>query len=448
MKKIERPLNSKKFKLEKFKNISNKENFYKSKSSTFVVKNESINKMEAIIFNVKLIKLVLLLSALDFGKSQLAAEFIAKKIIIKKESKIEITDKVFKNCKDNPLIDLLPQYITKEIRDSLSNLPDSTQLPGCQTKNSCCRKETLDVFSSYLKEVVLKNKFQIFEKNSKIYEKIIKEHNRNFNAFQVKEEDFINIFSEYKDFSDKILNNNKSIIKQSLLFQWNSFCNYICSPDYKSYCKVYNETISVNEKQYWSLKYDCSVDSDSSNQLNLMIKNFEEIINNADNTLEIIYDHIKEKSKNIGNIQIETSFNVEEIPDLEDLNKERKTNVQIFINNSLKDGLHVSKSISEKKAICSRNSPDCETIKSKICIPFFCFDDLFLQYYDDSTIYHSETLEKSNYTIVNVLNQTSTNFKNFNKDSHIQNIYKEIENALLSKAISFYLFLVLVNLLN
>ena len=78
-------------------------------------------------------------------------------------------------------------------------------------------------------EIIIPNKLSIYEKNTKMYKLIKNEHNRNYNAFKIDQAIFDTIFEDYNDFANSISNHTKDILTETLKFQWNSFCNYICN---------------------------------------------------------------------------------------------------------------------------------------------------------------------------------------------------------------------------
>lgn len=394
-----------------------------------------------------ILMIVVIINYVTLSKSQLAAEFLAKMTKISLISNIEITNSIFNSCRSNPMIDLLPSFLAEEIRNSMDNtLIDSTKLDSCSVKgqSSCCSQSTIDLFKTYINDIVIPNKSKIYEKNSKIYKLIINEHNRNYNAFEIDMTTFDSVFEEYSLFADNIAFSNNKIVKESITYQWNSFCNYICKP--YSYmpqlCSIYNETISVNEKEYWTLKYNCKTPSNHTSYIESLISDFEMILSSNNSTLDKLYSQIKTNSANLGESKtIETSVSVSNSTSS---SNSSQVNVQLFLNNSLSDGLYVSKSVS-KMPICHEKIPSCSEIKKKICIPFYCFDDLFMQFIDDSTVYQVESLENSNYTVINIQNKDDTQYDDLfsyhNDDNLLTELLAEVGNTIRSNYIRISLFL-------
>ena len=127
------------------------------------------------------------------------------------------------------------------------------------------------------------------------------------------------------------------------------------------------------------------------------------------------------------------------------VDKKSIVNIQLFLNNSLDDGLYVSKSVS-KLPICSDKTPNCESIINKICIPFYCYDDMFLQYMDESTIFHSEALKNSNYSLVDVISKESDEslFSKHDDENYILELLQTVEKEIGTNYFSSYQNLILL----
>ena len=61
----------------------------------------------------------------------------------------------------NPLIDLLPQYLAVDIRKSMrEDVGSSDKLSHCRTgyTDTCCSEDSIEIFKSYLEEIIIPNK--------------------------------------------------------------------------------------------------------------------------------------------------------------------------------------------------------------------------------------------------------------------------------------------------
>jgi hypothetical protein len=84
----------------------------------------------------------------------------------------------------------------------------------------------------------------------------------------------------------------------------------------------------------------------------------------------------------------------------------------------------------------------CQEILHKICVPFYCFDDNFLQFYSDSTIATNVSLSKGNFANftynVNITQNNSIFIQinqNFSQYSQFSN-YTNYSDILVSSYIS------------
>lgn len=367
---------------------------------------------------IQLIILALLI-ILNLVETQLAGEYIAKMTSISKVKTQDITNKFFKSCKDNPLIDLLLYDLAEGIKDSLNDLPiSSNSLSSCKTNsiNSCCTETTFSIYEEYLKDLVIPNKLQINLLNTNYYKLIIKEHNRNFNAFSLNNTYFESLFYNFTNLNKKITEYSKVILKDSLFHKWNSMCNFICRPnnEIKNFCSIYNNTVHVNEKEYSYISYSCIDGYNKLLNITSNLNEFYDFMSSMNSTLGSVYQEIGSKvSRNL------------EISD--DSNK-----ILTYLNNSLNDGLYVSKGISQMP-ICDQY--DCNNFTK--CIPFNCYDDLFLQYYDNSTITYKESLIASNFSIVELKSSPLSNniYNNYSNDNKII----QIVNSLISSLKQYYI---------
>lgn len=455
---------------------------FKMKVVTFNLSNIFSSKTILINNEIKM-SLILIICFLNLSvEYRLAAEFIAKMTKIEKISEVEVTNSIYNTCKDNPLLYIFPESLANDLRESFEDgdllVVNNDNLKGCNIfdspKQNCCNDDTLSIFKNYIKDEILVIKKRIFEKNSKIYELIINEHNRNFNAFGISQEIFEETFKKYKLIKDEIRLKHERILNETLTFSWNSFCNLICRnpSELKSFCRVFNETIAVNEKMYWKLKYKCSIDVEHNDKINILLLDFDQYIKSLNSTLDKYYEEIYEDSKiisnNIGNNtilsnnRILSSTSTSKNENLNSTNNQNNsfsteiTNVEIkyFLENSIKDGHYVSKSLTQLP-YCNTINPNCNGLLNKTCIPFYCYDDLFLQFSDSTTIDFNSILTNTSYVSVNI-DENGKNSKNLysktniEKDEYLLDILESTirmifaDNVKLSIRSIFLYFLILV----
>lgn len=399
-------------------------------------------------FQVKTIHIVLivLLQLIEISfQYRLAAEFIAKMTKIQKLNEIDITDTAFSTCKNNPLIKIFPDALATELIESFDDgdllVVKKESLKGCNIFNSpkdnCCSDDTLSIYKQYIKDEILLIKKRIYEKNSKIYDLIINEHNRNFNAFQISQDIFEKMFEKYKLIDKAIRYKHERILNETLSFSWNSFCNLICRKpeDLKNYCQIYNETIAVNEKEYWKLKYNCSLDYDHLNTINNLLVDFDNFVKTINSTLDEYYSDIYKESKILAE-SISNSSNSVQLRNLETNNSIVYDNgitnldVKYYLENSIKDGHYVSKSLTQL-SYCNNLDVKCEGLLNKTCIPFYCYDDLFLQFSDSTTIDYETILKNTSYISVDIKPKNVNNNNLFirsdiEKDEYLNEILNEV----------------------
>ena len=237
-------------------------------------------------------------------------------------------------------------------------------------------------------------------------------------------------FNNYTNLNKKITDYSKVILKDSLLHKWNSMCNFICRPnnEIKNFCNIYNNTVQVNEKEYSYISYSC-------------IDGYNTLLNITSNLKEF-YDFMSSMNFTLGSIYQDISSKVSRTLEISD-NSEK---ILKYLNNSLNDGLYVSQGISQMP-ICEQY--DCNNFTK--CIPFNCYDDLFLQYYDNSTITYKESLKSSNYSIVELRQSQISNiiYNNYSNDDKIIQIVNSLVSSLKQYyiGISFTLLLFIVLLI-
>lgn len=79
-----------------------------------------------------------------------------------------------------------------------------------------------------------------------------------------------------------------------------------------------------------------------------------------------------------------------------------ENSTQWYLDNSLDDGEYVSKSLVQLPICHFHKKLNCTTLLDKFCMPFHCYDDIILQFQDDSVISVDRSVRNSNFTIVNI----------------------------------------------
>lgn len=389
----------------------------------------------------------------------MASEYLAKMTTIKKLHTENVTDNHFKSCKDNPIINLLPNYVSTQLKDKLNkNLIPIDQLNNCniihsenKSTYSCCNNESINSYIEYLSQVVIPNKLKIYDLNTNMYSLIYQEHKRNFKTFTISDTDFDYIFLQYKNIIEELKRLNKELLKKSIIYNWNTFCNYVCQSFEltKNLCKIKNETILVNEKYYYLYKYECNYNREERYSVRESINNFYMKLKNLNNTIADAYNSIRNKAV----IKTNNTFN--NITTVNNSNiKNLNFEMIMYLKNSINDGEYVSKSISTSPICDNKIYKDinCESILNKICIPFYCYDDIYTQYYDNSTIYLSESIENSNFSIISdvyLYNDTKSYdkykylFNDNSENSMLKSLLHQIEAHILCFNISIKFCIIL-----
>jgi hypothetical protein len=342
------------------------------------------------------------------NNSAINSDIISSAIMLTK-TLMTITDK----CKDNQMLSLLRNDFMNNILDTLNDEPEDSNQDYCKREGekTCCTSNTYNVFLNEFNNIILPNRQKIFNKNMNLYTRIIDEHYRNFfNFYNFNDEQFNALFSDYKFYVKNITGIVESIVKESMLFKWNTLCNFVCYPHLNGLCKVYNVTYLYNDTLYYDLNYDCEL---SSNPRVIKIQNLIDSLNtelrSINNTVGMFYSYVNDNMEKISKLN-KLTFNV-------------TSNNETFslLKNSLQDGLYVSKKITNKLQ-CGNSSntnfiiykndyvpqndlsinSTCENIFDNVCQPFECLDNFFLQFNDDSVANSQSYLIYSNITKVNL----------------------------------------------
>ena len=231
------------------------------------------------------------------------------------------------SCKNNPFLLLLPKDFQKTIKFTLSKNPKKRSLPLCKNVDkTCCTSFTFTNVKSYLKDHIYTPKKNIFKTNVNYYINILKEHKRNLvEGFKIKKEKYEEYFNNYKEKIRELVKIDEEIVKQSVLYNWDAFCNYICNfPKSLSYCNITANLFSVFNQNLYDYYFECFNDENFINYFSSLLTNFSNQLNKLNETIEEFYDKIFveiDENKGIKNFDL--------------------------LNKSLDDGLYVSKQINQ-----------------------------------------------------------------------------------------------------
>ena len=245
-------------------------------------------------------------------------------------------------CKDNPFLYLLPNKMRHTIELTLKGKPKKNKLNFCKNQNSgktCCTSFTKENVQSYLIDHVYTPKQNIYKKNMYYYKDLLSEHKRNLiKGFKLKESDYNNLFSSYIKLINEIILLDEIIVKMSVQYNWDAFCNYICNyPDSLQNCEIYAVRYKVNDKMLYDYKYNCKGNQTFIEEFkNLLIK-FQDHKNELNNTIITIYDEINKK-------------NEESIFDKVD------SKLLTLYNNSIYDGRYVSLDLNRPSLCVEENN--------------------------------------------------------------------------------------------
>ena len=312
------------------------------------------------------------------------------------------------NCKSNPLLKLR-LFADNKINSSLYSTPIRTSNNFCKAfgEFSCCSSDSFNIFTNLITEQINKKR-NIYDSNLVYFSLIIKEHLRNFKAFNIRDDLAYSYLSLYSNYSLYLNDLAKNITFNSIKWQWSSFCNYICNPNYQSLCTYDQNNI-----------LSCNMDLDLiSDILNYTII-FHNEMKNSYLTLTSIYEDMKKKTKdyqfNNTNVSIVISVN----------GTTKDFMYKDLLINSLNDGKYVSLNFSMNPFACESLNM-CKIILEKFCVPFRCFDDNFLQFNQYGSISTEQSLAEGSFTnfTYNLIGSTSNkslDFYNFSKFTNYLN---------------------------
>ena len=352
------------------------------------------------------------------------------------------------NCKNNPFLLLLPKDFQKTIKFTLSKNPKKRSLSLCKNVNkTCCTSFTFTNVKSYLKDHIYTPKKNIFETNLNYYIDVLNEHKRNLiEGFKIKKSSYEKYFNDYKQKIKELVKIDEEIVKQSVLYNWDAFCNYICNfPQSLSNCNISADLISVNNQNLYDYNFQCFNNKKFIDYFYLLLKNFSDQLKELNNTINNFYDQI-----------------------IENIENNEKKNIKNYdlLNNSLNDGLFVSLQINQfllcqqKKNVNIVNyyldndiknvNIECEKLLSNPCGLFDCLDGFFLQFYNINENNESILISQFNYSKINMIQTNEIDFYNNSKDfddlvGNYLNFSKLLNEKIIKiKKYFFVLFLIII----
>lgn len=329
-------------------------------------------------------------------------------------------------CEDNPFLFLLPDQMRHTIAITLSKTPGNRNLNYCQNKNitkTCCTSFTYSNIKTYLTDHLYTPKQNIYETNLYYYKNVIDEHRRNIvKGFKIKKEVFNDLFRDYHKKVKEIIKLSEEIVTESVKYNWNAFCNYICNfPASLSNCEIKALTYNVNSKYFFDFKYECKGEKDFIDKFVEKLKEFEKMKRDLNTTIETFYAEIRQQSSSkVQNLLDSSKF--------------------ALYSKSLDDGEYVSKNLNQpvlwekNKTTTYQNQRLNKTvvtiytnntsIYSQPCGLYNCLDDFFMQFYDVHENNNSHIIRQFNYskTIITPTNSTDSSFIYYHFDDDIEDL--------------------------
>lgn len=323
-------------------------------------------------------------------------------------------------CKDNPFLYLLPNRMRHTIELTLKKKPKKNKLGFCRNENSgktCCTSFTKSNVESYLIDHLYTPKQNIYKKNMYYYKDLLNEHKRNLlKGFKLKESDYNDLFSSYKELINKIIKIDERIVKMSVEYNWDAFCNYICNyPDSLQNCNIYAVRYKVNDKILYDFKYECSANQDFINEFVSLLNEFYNYKKNLNTSIANFYQEIIQKNNKYINSKVDSKL-------------------LTLYNNSIYDGLYVSTQLNQN-SLCDIdkktnwtnyylngslfiNDTDCYSILEQPCSLFHCLDAFFLEFFDSNENNSTDIIVQFNYTKVtlNLKSPSQMIYFNFTDD--------------------------------
>jgi hypothetical protein len=225
---------------------------------------------------------------------------------------IYINDNI--SCRDNRILTLLPKNLQTSLNLNLNKIPTLSKEKKCNLSLNnkieeyftCCSLKTINTFEDYINKELIPLKKKIFSNNIYYIRLIINEHKRNLiKGFGLTEKDFILLFENFEAFALLQFSLFKNIITESINYTWDSFCNFICLPDFHKLFNTYNITISKNNNNNNNktisseINFNILKNFERTKNFTVFIKEYIRNINDLNKNLEKIYLEIIEKSKKL-----------------------------------------------------------------------------------------------------------------------------------------------------
>ncbi len=323
-------------------------------------------------------------------------------------------------CKDNPFLYLLPNKMRHTIELTLKGKPVKNKLNFCKNQNSgktCCTSFTKENVQSYLIDHVYTPKQNIYKKNMYYYKDLLSEHKRNLmKGFKLKESDYENLFSSYIKLINEIILLDEIIVKKSVQYNWDAFCNYICNyPDSLQNCEIYAVRYKINDKMLYDYKYNCKGNQTFIEEFKNLLMEFQNYKLQLNTSIVSIYDEINKKNE-------ESIFNKVD------------SKLLTLYNNSIYDGRYVSLDLNRPSLCVEENNTiwinyylngtannsdtQCSTILNNPCGLFSCLDAFFLEFFDTQENNGTDILLQFNNSkiTINLINPDEMVYFNFSKD--------------------------------
>ena len=318
-------------------------------------------------------------------------------------------------CKSNTLLNL-SSFSINNLNDTLYLKPTFGVNKFCQNLGnySCCTSDSFTIFNSLISNEIAMKK-EIHDKNLIYFSLIINEHLRNFNSFNISQSDSANYFSVYSNFTKYLEKLATNIVSSSIKWQWSSFCNYICSPNFNKLCIYDNSSV-----------FSCNMDLDLISEILYNTITFNNEMQNIENTLTYIYQDIINRTSNLG-------FNNTNVSIVVNVNgSSQDFSYKELLVNSLNDGKYVSINFSINPFACE-SIEMCKDILDKFCVPFYCFDDNFLQF-NQNYLNTTDSLTKGsfqNFTYNANYHQSYNNSKISSNSSNFSTYYNYTDYNIL-----------------
>lgn len=329
-------------------------------------------------------------------------------------------------CEDNPFLFLLPEQMRHTITITLSKNPGNRHLNYCQNENitkTCCTSFTYSNIKTYLTDHLYTPKHNIYETNLYYYKNVIDEHRRNIvKGFKIKKEVFEDLFRDYHEKVKEIIKLSEEIVTESVKYNWNAFCNYICNfPASLSNCQIYALFYNVDDRHFFDFNYECKGEKDFIDNFVSKLKAFEKMKQELNATIESFYTEITSKSSSkVQNLLDSSKFALYE--------------------QTLKDGKYVSLNLNQpalweknktttyqnqrlNKTLFTINTSNTD-IYAHPCGLYNCLDDFFMQFYDVHENNNSHIILQFNYskTTITPTNSTDSNFIYYHFDDDIEDL--------------------------